>query len=113
MSDQQKIFSPKALVAETVESLTVPELSIVMPCLNEAETLGTCIQKAQAFLHQYEITGEIVVADNGSTDGSQEIAKLMGARVVHVAAKGCGNALMGGITAASGRYIIMGDADDS
>jgi glycosyltransferase involved in cell wall biosynthesis len=90
-----------------------PELSIVMPCLNEAETLGTCIQKAQAFLHQYQVTGEIVVADNGSTDGSQEIATLMGARVVHVESKGYGNALMGGITAARGRYIIMGDADDS
>ena len=91
----------------------VPELSIVMPCLNEAETLGTCIQKAQAFLHRYQVTGEIVVADNGSTDGSQEIATLMGARVVHVEAKGYGNALMGGITAARGRYVIMGDADDS
>ena len=90
-----------------------PELSIVMPCLNEAETIGTCIQKAQAFLHQYQVAGEIVVADNGSTDGSQEIATLMGARVVHVEAKGYGNALMGGITAARGRYVIMGDADDS
>jgi glycosyltransferase involved in cell wall biosynthesis len=90
-----------------------PELSIVMPCLNEAETIGTCIQKAQAFLHQYQVIGEIIVADNGSTDGSQEIAALMGARVVHVEAKGYGNALMGGITAARGRYIIMGDADDS
>src|SRR5262245_39202768 len=90
-----------------------PELSIVMPCLNEAETLGTCIQKPQVFLHRYQVTGEIVIADNGSTDGSQEIATLMGARVVHVEAKGYGNALMGGITAARGRHIIMGDADDS
>src|SRR5215471_13834024 len=112
MSDQQEVFSQRALVAETADALTVPELSIVMPCLNEAETIGTCIQKAQAFLHQYEVLGEIVVADNGSTDGSQEIAALMGARVVHVEAKGYGNALMGGIAAARGRYIIMGDADD-
>ena len=89
------------------------ELSIVMPCLNEAETIGTCIQKAQAFLHQYRVAGEIVVADNGSTDGSQEIATLMGARVVPVTSKGYGNALMGGIAAARGQYIIMGDADDS
>jgi len=112
MSDQQEEFSPSTLVSEA-DSLAPPELSIVMPCLNEAETLGTCIQKAQAFLHQFRVHGEIVVADNGSTDGSQEIAKLMGARVIHVAAKGYGNALMGGITAARGRYIIMGDADDS
>jgi glycosyltransferase involved in cell wall biosynthesis len=84
-----------------------------MPCLNEAETIGTCIQKAQTFLRRYEVKGEILVADNGSTDGSQAIARLMGARVVHVKAKGYGNALMGGITAARGRYIIMGDADDS
>ncbi|HEX8751084.1 MAG TPA: glycosyltransferase family 2 protein [Nitrospira sp.] len=112
MSDQQEEFSPSTFISEA-DCLAPPELSIVMPCLNEAETLGTCIQKAQAFLHQFRVHGEIVVADNGSTDGSQEIAKLMGARVIHVAAKGYGNALMGGITAARGRYIIMGDADDS
>src|SRR4029078_3728323 len=91
---------------------TAPEISVVMPCLNEAETIGTCIQKAQEFLHQYNVQGEIVVADNGSTDGSQAIATLMGARVVHVEVKGYGNALMGGITAARGRYIIIGDAED-
>ena len=112
MSDPQKEFSPATLVFEA-DSLAPPELSIVMPCLNEAETVGTCIQKAQAFLHQFCVHGEIVVADNGSTDGSPEIAKLMGARVIRVEAKGYGNALMGGITAARGRYIIMGDADDS
>ena len=89
------------------------ELSIVMPCLNEVETLGACIEKAQRALHQFGVQGEIVVADNGSTDGSQAIAARMGARVVHVAAKGYGNALMGGIAAARGKYIIMGDADDS
>lgn len=112
MSDQQKQWSSGAVVAEA-DSLALPELSIVMPCLNEAETIGTCIQKAQSFLHQFRVQGEIVVADNGSTDGSQDIAKLMGARVIDVKARGYGNALMGGITAARGRYVIMGDADDS
>lgn len=113
MSDRERDETPKAVGTPTATLDVIPELSIVMPCLNEAETLGTCIQKAQAFLHRYQVTGEIVVADNGSTDGSQEIATLMGARVVHVEAKGYGNALMGGITAARGRHIIMGDADDS
>lgn len=89
------------------------ELSIVMPCLNEADTLEVCIQKAKRSLHQHHIGGEIIIADNGSTDGSQAIATRLGARVVHVEAKGYGNALMGGIAAARGRFIIMGDADDS
>src|SRR5204863_6230704 len=73
------------------------ELSIVMPCLNEAETLATCIAKAQKSLHDLHITGEIIIADNGSTDGSQSIAARMGAQVVPVAARGYGSALMGGI----------------
>jgi len=89
------------------------ELSIVMPCLNEAETLATCIQKAQRSLAENNVAGEIIVADNGSTDGSPELAERLGARVVNVQAKGYGNALMGGIAAARGRYVIMGDADDS
>jgi len=89
------------------------ELSIVMPCLNEAETLGQCIEKAHRSLAQLGIAGEIVIADNGSTDGSQEIATSMGARVVSIETKGYGSALMGGISAARGRYVIMGDADDS
>lgn len=89
------------------------ELSIVMPCLNEAETLGVCIAKAQRSLDEQRISGEIIVADNGSTDGSQEIAERMGARVVAVEARGYGSALMGGIAAARGKYIIMADADDS
>jgi glycosyltransferase involved in cell wall biosynthesis len=89
------------------------EFSIVMPCLNEVETLGTCIRKAQRFLLDHEIAGEIIVADNGSTDGSQVIATQMGARVISVEAKGYGNALMGGIAAARAKYVIMGDADDS
>ncbi len=89
------------------------ELSIVMPCLNEAETVGVCVGKARRFLDQEGISGEIVVADNGSTDGSQAIAEREGARVVSVAEKGYGNALMGGITSARGTYVIMGDSDDS
>ena len=96
MSDHEREENQETVGTPTATLDIAPELSIVMPCLNEAETLGTCIQKAQAFLHRYQVTGEIVVADNGSTDGSQEIATLMGARVVHVEAKGYGNALMGG-----------------
>ena len=84
-----------------------------MPCLNEAETLAACIEKAQRSLRENNIAGEIVVADNGSTDGSQALAESLGARVIQVAAKGYGNALMGGIAAARGQYVIMGDADDS
>ena len=89
------------------------ELSILMPCLNEAETLEICIEKAQKSLRELDIAGEVIIADNGSTDGSQDIATRMGARVVPVVAKGYGSALMGGIIAARGVYIIMGDADDS
>jgi len=89
------------------------ELSVVMPCLDEAETLETCIRKAQAALREHRIAGEIVVADNGSTDGSREIAARLGARVVPVETRGYGAALMGGIQAARGRFVIMADADDS
>src|SRR3982750_4432899 len=89
------------------------ELSIVMPCLNEAETLENCIRKAQRCLNENDIQGEIIIADNGSGDGSQEIARRLGARVVPVSARGYGNALMGGIAAAHAPYVIMGDADDS
>jgi glycosyltransferase involved in cell wall biosynthesis len=89
------------------------ELSIVMPCLNEAETLAVCIEKAQRSLNENGIAGEVIIADNGSTDGSQEIAERLGARVVPVVEKGYGSALMGGIAAAHGKYVIMGDADDS
>ena len=91
----------------------VPELSVVMPCLNEARTIGTCIRKAQASFERIGIAGEVVVADNGSTDGSQEIAEELGARVVPVEERGYGAALTGGIAAARGRWVIMGDADDS
>jgi glycosyltransferase involved in cell wall biosynthesis len=89
------------------------ELSIVMPCLNEADTLAACLEKASNALAEHGIAGEIIVADNGSTDGSQDIAHRHGARLINVARKGYGNALMGGIRVAHGKYVIMGDADDS
>lgn len=89
------------------------ELSIVMPCLNEADTLETCIRKAQKAMQENKINGEIIIADNGSTDESPNIAKRLGARLISVEAKGYGNALMGGIAAATGKFVIMGDADDS
>ena len=89
------------------------ELTILMPCLNEAETLATCITKAQRFLAEHGVEGEVLIADNGSTDGSQEIAAALGARVVPIARRGYGAALIGGIEAARWRYVIMGDADDS
>src|SRR5271170_1518471 len=84
-----------------------------MPCLNEAETVATCVRKAMGFLAASGISGEVLVADNGSTDGSQRLAEEAGARVVPISEKGYGNALMGGILAARGKYVIMGDADDS
>ncbi len=90
-----------------------PEVSVVIPCLNEADTLANCIQKARRALDSYTIQGEIIVADNGSTDGCIEIATRMGARIVSVEHKGYGNALMGGISQARGKFIIMGDADES
>jgi len=89
------------------------EVSIVMPCLNEAETLAACIEKARRALREGGLNGEVIVADNGSTDGSQEIATRLGARVIVVTARGYGAALTGGITAALGRYVVMADADDS
>jgi glycosyltransferase involved in cell wall biosynthesis len=89
------------------------ELTILMPCLNEAETIGACIDKAQGFLARTGIVGEILIADNGSTDDSKEIARAKGARVVPVGRRGYGAALLGGLEAARGRYVIMGDADDS
>jgi glycosyltransferase involved in cell wall biosynthesis len=89
------------------------ELSVVMPCLNESDTLAVCIEKAQRAIAENNISGEIIVADNGSTDASPEIARSLGARLIHVEQKGYGSALMGGISAARGKYVIMGDADDS
>ncbi|WP_369122824.1 glycosyltransferase family 2 protein [Pseudanabaena sp. 'Roaring Creek'] len=90
-----------------------PLVTVLMPCLNEAETLGTCITKAKNYFLRHDIDGEVLIADNGSTDGSQEIAIRLGARIVHIQEKGYGNALRGGIANAEGRYIIIGDADDS
>ncbi|HKB10522.1 MAG TPA: glycosyltransferase family 2 protein [Vicinamibacterales bacterium] len=92
---------------------TEPEVTVVMPCLNEADTLATCIRKARAAMTRAGIAGEVVVADNGSTDQSPAIARAEGARLVPVAARGYGAALMGGIDAARGRFVVMGDADDS
>lgn len=89
------------------------EFTILMPCLNEAETVATCVEKAQGFFNRAGIQGEVVVADNGSTDGSQALATSAGARIVEVAARGYGSAIIGGVHAALGRYVIMADADDS
>lgn len=89
------------------------ELSIVLPCLNEERTVGTCVAQAISFLDCQKIKGEVLVADNGSTDHSAEIAKSNGAIVVHVDKKGYGSALRGGFEAARGTYIIMADADES
>lgn len=89
------------------------ELSIVMPCLNEAETLATCIRKARSYLDRSGVSGEIVIGDNGSTDGSQQIATDLGARVIPIPIRGYGAALYGAIFAAQGRYCIMGDSDNS
>jgi Glycosyltransferases involved in cell wall biogenesis len=89
------------------------ELTILMPCLDEAETLAVCIDKAMGYLERTGISGEVLIADNGSTDGSQQIARDHGARVVDIPVRGYGAALIGGIEAAQGTYVIMGDADDS
>ena len=101
---------PGSLMVKETDTV---ELTVVMPCLNEAETVATCVRKAIGFLDSSGIDGEVVVADNGSTDGSQQLATEAGARVVPISEKGYGNALIGGIAAARGKYVIMGDADDS
>jgi glycosyltransferase involved in cell wall biosynthesis len=98
---------------EPTEATTAPEVSVVIPCLDEADTLGDCIRAAQRGLADHGIAGEVVVADNGSTDSSREIALGCGARVVRVEDRGYGSALMGGIAASRGRYVVMGDADGS
>ncbi|MCB9294986.1 MAG: glycosyltransferase family 2 protein [Lewinellaceae bacterium] len=89
------------------------ELTILMPCLNEEETIGICIRKALSFLDEHQVSGEVLIADNGSTDNSKSIARRLGARVVDVEEKGYGSALLGGIKAARGEFVIMGDSDDS
>jgi len=89
------------------------ELTLLMPCLNEAETLAVCVNKALGYLKRSGVMGEVLIADNGSTDGSQKIAESLGARVVDIVENGYGSALNGGIEQARGTYVIMGDADDS
>jgi len=113
VANDSLLIAPSAAVASRVDPTFACELTILMPCLNEAETLGRCIAKARDYLDRSGIMGEIVIADNGSTDGSQAIARALGARVVNIPVRGYGAALIGGITAARGRYVIMGDSDDS
>ncbi len=107
-TDHQEHEDPQAS-----EAVAAVELSIVMPCLNEAATIETCITKAQTALTTEGIAGEIIIADNGSTDGSREIARQAGARVIEVEHRGYGSALRAGIAASRGTYVIMGDSDDS
>ena len=104
---------PTRSAAREPDTQPACELTILMPCLNEAETLERCIRKARSFLIRSGIYGEVVIADNGSTDGSQGIAEAAGARVVPIRERGYGSALRGGIRAARGRYVVMGDSDDS
>src|SRR6202521_4985366 len=112
-------MSPMTTAAEVQLATSKPqsvndlELSVVMPCLNERATVGTCVKKALGAMERHGIHGEVIVADNGSTDGSQQIAMKGGARVVPIEPRGYGSALRGGIAAARGRFVLMGDADDS
>ncbi len=106
-----KTLTPSVSAPKT--AATIVEVSFIMPCLNEAETLEKCIRKAQSAIASLGLSAEIIIADNGSTDGSQDIAERLGARVVAVRDKGYGSALRGGIEAARGTYVIMGDSDDS
>ena len=105
--------SPAPRTVAMDEAYSPIELTILMPCLNESRTLPTCIAKARRFIEQSGIAGEVLIADNGSTDGSQAIAREAGARVVDVPVKGYGAALQAGIAAARGRFVVMGDSDDS
>jgi glycosyltransferase involved in cell wall biosynthesis len=112
----QTADQPRGVVAEQTHAEPrphAPYLTVVLPCLNEAETLATCIRKARACMEQLGIDGEVLVADNGSTDGSPEIARREGARVVHVPVRGYGAALLAGIQAARSEFVLMADADDS
>ena len=101
------------LVSQPAGGAAALEVSIVMPCLDEAETLAGCIGEALAALAAAGVTGEVLIADNGSGDGSPALARAADARMIEVAARGYGNALAGGIAAARGRYVLMGDADGS
>ena len=118
MSVNQLVVVGTEVAAATTADGSAPttteiELTILMPCLNEALTLATCVGKARSFLHRAGIRGEVVIADNGSTDGSQAIARANGARVVDVPVRGYGAALIAGIASARGKFVIMGDSDDS
>jgi glycosyltransferase involved in cell wall biosynthesis len=104
---ESQVFPPTTQSGEDIE------LSVVMPCLNERATVGVCVKKALDAMERHGIRGEVIVADNGSTDGSREIAAEFGARVVAIEARGYGSALRGGIAAARGQFVVMGDADDS
>jgi glycosyltransferase involved in cell wall biosynthesis len=108
--DDSPFLGPDVSRADTVATV---ELSVVMPCLNESLTLGICVKKALDSIERLGIRGEVIVADNGSTDGSQSIAEDLGARVVPIATRGYGSALRGGIAAARGKFVVMGDSDDS
>ncbi|MBI3411278.1 MAG: glycosyltransferase family 2 protein [Planctomycetes bacterium] len=110
---RENVREETAVHEPTLVEEPAPEFSVVMPCLNEAKTVGRCVAKARACLELLGVSFEIVVADNGSNDGSQAVAAAYGARVVSVERKGYGSALQGGIAAARGAYVIMGDADDS
>lgn len=113
------VTEPEATTTAVDRPPTLPaipgelELTILMPCLNEARTLPTCVRKAREFLSRAGVQGEVLIADNGSTDGSQALARECGARVVHVPTRGYGAALIAGIDAARGRFVVMGDSDDS
>jgi glycosyltransferase involved in cell wall biosynthesis len=120
VDDKIAVEEAPLILSETADVLTEPpfascqiEVSIVIPCLDEAETVGICVEKAVGWIRTQGIRGEVIVADNGSTDGSRDIAIAKGARVIAIPDKGYGSALMGGIGAAQGRFVIMGDADDS
>lgn len=112
--DDRSALRPVDIAPERVGSqVQALELTILMPCLNEVRTLGACIAKASGFLRRAGIAGEVLIADNGSDDGSQQLARQLGARVIDVPERGYGAALKAGIRAARGRYVVMGDADDS
>lgn len=108
-----RVFPPDLAAVSALPGADTVELTILIPCLNEAETLGICIRKARKFLSDADVVGEVLVADNGSTDGSQAIAERLGARVINVPDRGYGAALLGGLAVARGAFVIMGDADDS
>jgi hypothetical protein len=109
---QSALKTAPARATDAVQPQTL-ELTILMPCLNEAETIEVCVRKAMGYLARSGVSGEVLIGDNGSTDGSQAMAEALGARVVSIPEKGYGAALIGGIAAARGRFVIMGDADDS